>query len=89
MVEPHGNEGLEKLTPWTPTREISEILKGSYGRMVKAEYAWAIFGNLIFVQAFKDCEFKPPISCYATYKLNGQLFNGTFQAGESAMWILK
>jgi hypothetical protein len=89
MVEPHGNKGIEKITPWTPTSELSEALKGSYGRFVCEEYAVAVFGNVLVVQAFKDCSFTPPVNCYQMNKFGGGLLNGTLQAGEGAIGILK
>lgn len=85
----HGNKGIEKLTPWTPASELSEMLRGSYGRYVCEEYAFAIFGNVLFVQAFKDCEFTPPVSCYPLVMLGGGTFNGSLSAGQGAIGILK
>ena len=89
MVEAHGNKGIEKVTPWTPASELSEALRGSYGRFVCEEYAFAVFGNVLFVQAFKDCTFTPPVNCYQMNKLGGGLLNGTLLAGEGAIGILK
>lgn len=80
---------IEKLTAWTPTTELPEILKGSYGRKVTEEYAWAVFGNMFFVKAFKNCSFVPPVDCYKLNLLGGGEFNGTLNAGEAAIGILK
>lgn len=85
----HGNEGIEKVTPWTPASELSEVLKGTYGRKVTDEFAWAVFGNIFFVQAFKSCNFTPPVKCYALNLLGGGIFNGTLSAGQAAMGIIE
>ena len=80
---------IEKLTPWTPTNELPEILKGSYGKQVTDSYAWCVQGNLFFVKAFKDINFVLPINCYTLNKLDGTEFNGTLLAGECAVGIVK
>lgn len=84
-----GNKGIEKITPWTPTSELFEALRGSYGRYVCEEYAFAVFGNVLFVQAFKACKFAPPVAVYALNKLGGGIFDGNLAAGDAAIGILK
>ena len=80
---------VEKITPWTPTIELSEALRGSYGKEVTENYAWAVFGNMLLVKAFKDCNFTPPVACYTLNYLGGGEFNGTLTAGQAAIGILK
>ena len=80
---------VEKITPWTPTIELSEALRGSYGKEVTENYAWAVFGNVLLVKAFKNCNFTPPVACYTLNYLGGGEFNGTLTAGQAAIGILK
>jgi hypothetical protein len=80
---------IEKVTPWTPSVELPEALRGSYGKEVNENYAWAVFGNLLFVKAFKNCNFTPRVDCYKLNLLGGGEFNGTLTAGEAAIGILK
>lgn len=80
---------IEKVTPWTPSVELPEALRGSYGKKVTDDYACAVFGNVLFVKAFKNCNFIPPVDCYKLNLLNGGEFNGTLTAGEAAIGILK
>ena len=80
---------VEKVTPWTPTSEMPEILKGTYGKEVNDNYAVAVVGTMLYVKAFKDCEFTPPVSCYTLNYLGGGEFNGHLAAGQAAIGILK
>ena len=80
---------VEKITPWTPTIELSEALRGSYGKEGTENYAWAVFGNVLIVKAFNDCSFTPPVACYTLNYLGGGEFNGTLTAGQAAIGILK
>lgn len=80
---------IEKVTPWTSEKELPEALRGSYGKEVTENYAWAVFGNIFFVKAFKNCNFTPPVDCYKLNLLGGGEYNGTLTAGQAAIGILK
>lgn len=80
---------IDKVTPWSSSVELPEALRGSYGKEVTENYAWAVFGNIFFVKAFNDCEFTPPVDCYKLNLLGGGEFNGTLTAGQAAIGILK
>ncbi len=80
---------IEKVTPWTPSVELPEILKGSYGRHVTDDFACVVQGNLVVVKAFKRISFVSPVECYKMNKLDGSEFSGTLEAGEAAIGILK
>jgi hypothetical protein len=49
----------------------------------------AIVGTMLYVKAFKDCEFTPPVACYTLNYLGGGEFNGHLTAGQAAIGILK